>query len=90
MGIGLNMKKAPKGFDKLDVEAKSVDILTNYFSLVEKRVLWKEIFSKYKIEFHKAKNMEVTIKGRKVFLKDAILLEDGSIEMNGERIYSLR
>ncbi len=89
-GIGLNLKKAPQGFGVLDVEVDKKELLKNYFLEIEKKILWKQVFSKYKLEFHENKKFFVTHNGVKTSLSSAILEDDGSITINGERIFSLR
>ena len=55
-----------------------------------KKYTWKQIFSKYKLEFFQNFNYSFHHKGKLISLKEAQLLEDGSILLKGERIYSLR
>ena len=66
------------------------EVLKLYFERLKKSILWKQIFSQYKIEFQKSKNFQATIKNKKVSLTKAILNIDGSIDINGEKVYSLR
>jgi BirA family biotin operon repressor/biotin-[acetyl-CoA-carboxylase] ligase len=89
-GVGINLVKNPKGFEKLDIEVDIEDLLKNYFKKVEKKVLWKQVFSKYKLEFYKNQNFSTHTNNLQIPLADASLQEDGSIVLNGERIYSLR
>jgi BirA family biotin operon repressor/biotin-[acetyl-CoA-carboxylase] ligase len=51
---------------------------------------WKNIFSKYKIEFSFSQRFFAHIDGREVSLKNAILLDDGSINIDDKKVYSLR
>lgn len=89
-GIGLNIVSNPLGFGRLDISIDKEDLLTNYFSKLEEKISWKEIFSKYRLEFHKRKNFSFTYEGKRVFANEAKLCEDGSLEINQKRIYSLR
>ncbi|MFT7859326.1 MAG: biotin--[acetyl-CoA-carboxylase] ligase [Sulfurimonas sp.] len=89
-GVGINLKSAPKEFDKLDVVIEKRELLENYFKKIEKKVLWKKVFSKYRIEFSNNYKFFTHINNQKVSLRDATLEEDGSLNINGERIYSLR
>ncbi len=89
-GIGLNTYKAPEGFGKVALAIDGYQLLEEYFSLLEQRVLWKEIFSKFALEFHKSKRFITHIGEREVDLCNAQLAEDGALLINGERIYSLR
>ena len=90
-GVGLNLACAPKGFAALDVALESKDIVERFLEKVEKKILWKQVFRKYSVEFYKNKNFFTHVENRrKVALADAELQEDGSIIVKGERIYSLR
>ena len=89
-GFGLNIKRAPIGFGRLDIDLERLLLLKRYFENLEKKVLWKQVFSNYKLEFHHNKDFYTHVKGEKINLGDALLQSDGSLEINGERIYSLR
>ena len=89
-GIGLNLKVAPEGFAKLDIEIEREKLLENYFAKVEKFISWKQVFSKYELEFSRNQNFFTHGNGTKIPLKDVSLQSDGSIISNGERIFSLR
>jgi BirA family biotin operon repressor/biotin-[acetyl-CoA-carboxylase] ligase len=89
-GVGLNITDAPDDFAKLDVSLDKKVLLENYFKNIEKKVLWKQVFSKYKLEFYRNRNFFTHSNGVKVSLGDAKLNDDGSLNINGERIYSLR
>ena len=89
-GVGINMTDAPKEFAKLDISIDKKVLLENYFKNIEKKVLWKQVFSKYKLEFYRNQSFFTHSNGVKVSLGDATLNDDGSLNINGERIYSLR
>lgn len=89
-GVGLNLVRQPDGFSKLDIEITKEDLLKQYFTNIEKKILWKQVFSKYELEFHKNKNFFTHNKSLRIPLEDVSLQSDGSIVRNGERIYSLR
>ena len=89
-GVGLNLKKQPDGFEKLDIEIKRESLLEKYFTNLEKKDSWKQVFSKYQLEFHKNKNFFTHNKSLRISLEEVTLQSDGSIVRNGERIYSLR
>lgn len=89
-GIGLNLQNAPENFDKLDISIKREKLLESYFSNIEKKSLWKQVFSKYKLEFYKNQNFYTHEKNLIISLGEAALQGDGSIVINGERIYSRR
>jgi len=89
-GVGINIVKAPLGYAKLDVSVVLEEMLNIFFKNVEKRASWKQVFSKYKLEFYKSKNFSTHNNSLKYSLQSAILQTDGSITINDERIYSLR
>jgi len=89
-GVGLNLQSQPDGFAKLDVEVSREELLKKYFKKIEKKILWKQVFSKYELEFYKNKNFFTHNKSLRIPLEDVRLQSDGSILRNGERIYSLR
>jgi len=89
-GVGINLLNAPQGFEKLDVIISIEDLLEKYFLNIEKKISWKQVFSKYKLEFYKNQNFSTHTNNLRISLADAQLLEDGSVMINGERIYSLR
>ena len=89
-GVGLNLKKLDDGFAYLDVSISREVLLKKYFENIEKKTLWKQVFSKYKLNFRTNKKFFTHINGIKVSLSEAVLEDDGSLNINGERIYSLR
>ena len=89
-GIGLNTTFSPRGFGRLDISIQDSVLLEEYFALLESRPSWKEIFSKYALEFHKNKNLTAHVGTKVVSLRDATLAEDGALILDGERIYTLR
>ncbi len=89
-GIGLNIVAAPRGYGKLDIVAEPFELGCRFLEEVEKKISWKQIFSKYKLEFHLSKSFVFNHEGETKDLKDAELSEDGSVIINGKRIYSLR
>ena len=89
-GIGLNVSRAPRDFAKLDVTLDPLLLARTYLRRVEEKISWKQIFSKYRIEFYKNSNYSVHHKGVKISMRGAELMDDGSIVIDGERIYSLR
>lgn len=89
-GVGLNIVNSPNKFKKLDIKILKNDLIEKYFIYLEKKLLWKQVFSKYKLEFHLNKNFKTHTNKNKVLLKDASLNSDGSVMIDNERIYSLR
>lgn len=89
-GVGLNLVKSPDEFASLDIEISKEKILAKYFKNLEKNFLWKQIFSKFELEFYDNSFYYTDNNKDKFLLKKAKLCEDGSIQYNGERIYSRR
>jgi BirA family biotin operon repressor/biotin-[acetyl-CoA-carboxylase] ligase len=89
-GVGLNLVESPESFSKLDIEVEIESLLELYFESIEKKSSWKQVFSKYELEFYKNQNFFTYKNNSKISLGNAILQCDGSIISNGERIYSSR
>jgi len=89
-GVGINLVKAPKGFESLDITINREILIEKYFKKLEKKVLWKQVFSKYKLEFANNKEFFTHSNGKRISLESSTLESDGSLNINGERIYSRR
>lgn len=89
-GIGLNITKSQFEFGYLDIKINTADVLRSFIKKLESVKTWKEVFIKYQIEFELSKKKYSHIDGQKISLDDAVLNEDGSITINGEKVYSLR
>ncbi len=88
--IGLNIKAAPDNFAKLDINIDKKELMEKFIEKMKKNFSWKQVFSKYKIEFQKAKKFSIHYDNQLLSLRDAMINEDGSIDINGKKIYSLR
>ncbi|EOD6823308.1 biotin--[acetyl-CoA-carboxylase] ligase [Campylobacter upsaliensis] len=89
-GMGLNLKFAPQNATLCDVEIEIKELVEEFIKVLEKKFLWKQIFSKYVLEFEKSKKFSVHYEGKLYALEDALLYEDGSILLANKRVYSLR
>ena len=89
-GMGLNLKFAPQNATFCDVEIEIKELVEEFIKVLEKKFLWKQIFSKYVLEFEKSKKFSVHYEGKLYALKDALLYGDGSILLANKRVYSLR
>jgi BirA family biotin operon repressor/biotin-[acetyl-CoA-carboxylase] ligase len=89
-GIGLNLVASPKNFSVLDISIDKNELIKIYTKNIEKSFLWKQIFSKYKLNFHLSQKHNTHNNNLKISLENSILQDDGSVEINGERIYSSR
>ncbi len=89
-GIGMNLNFTSNAYGVLDLKINILSLLEEYFKSLESKISWKYIFSKFKLEFYKSKSFKSTIKEEKVSLADSVLAKDGSIIIQGKRVYSLR
>lgn len=87
-GIGLNIDA--EGFASLQQNIDKMGLLQKFFEKIKNTLVWKDIFSKYQLEFYKNLGFGFHHQGRIVDLKDAKLCLDGAIELDGEKIYSFR
>ena len=77
-------------YGHLDINIKSNNILKSYFDKLELKYSWKQIFKYFKIEFQNSQKFQATIDGEKTSLKNARLNDDGSIQVNNKKVFSLR
>lgn len=89
-GIGLNLLNSPEGFASLDIEINKKELLNNFFKKIKNKSSWKQVFSKFKIEFTHSKKYSTHFDENKISLENAELNDDGSLTIDGQRIYSLR
>ena len=88
--IGLNIVESPLEFGILDIHIEPKKVVSDFLKILENKISWKQVFSKYKIEFQKSRDFSVHIGNEIKSLKDAKLFVDGSIELDKRRVYSLR
>lgn len=89
-GIGVNLQKSKNGFKSLNSDV-SIDILLDaYIVELKLKDTWKQIFSEYQIEFELSRSFSVHIGSYQKNLKNALLCGDGSLIIEGKRVYSLR
>ncbi len=89
-GIGLNLRTAPRGAGVLDVEMSPSEIVAAYTKELDKKISWKQIFRNVSLEFWRSNAFSVHINGREVSLAGAVLQDDGSIVVDGVRVFSAR
>ena len=89
-GIGINLKKSSNGFRALYSDISAEFLLKSYLERVKKFPKWKQIFSEYQIEFEQSRRFSVHIENYQESLQDALLCEDGSLLIEGKRVFSLR
>ena len=88
--MGINLVKAPQEFGVLDIDTSPKELVGDFLKFLEKNFSWKQVFSKYKLEFERNKNYSFHVGGKRKSIADAKLCEDGSLELEKERVYSLR
>ena len=88
--IGINILHAPAEFSTLDIQITPQELVKLFLEKLIKKISWKNVFSKYKIEFQNSLDFTFHLDGKKKSLADAKLLDDGSIEVENRRVYSLR
>jgi len=89
-GIGLNLINIDATYYSLDISVHREELLQEYFFSVLRRNSWKQLFSKFSIEFEKSQAYKATIKDKKVSLQNAVLHSDGSIFIDNKKVFSLR
>ena len=88
--VGLNLHSSPLDFGVLDINVDRDELIEKFFKKLEIKILWKQIFSKFSVEFHSNRGFTFNSNGVRKSLSDAKLLYDGSISINGEKVYNLR
>ena len=89
-GIGINLKNSQNGYSALDSELQPNLLLEKYLLSLKKLPEWKQIFREYEIEFELSRKFSVHIDSDKKSLKNAKLAEDGSLMIEGKKVFSLR
>ena len=89
-GIGINLKNSQNGYRALQCDISAQKLLEDYLSVLEKFPEWKQVFREYEIEFELSRRFSVHIENYQKSLSDATLCEDGSLIIEGERVFSLR
>lgn len=93
VGIGLNLQARNRHFGMVGDMVPKDKILETFVEVLEckeKKLSWKQIFSKYKLEFPRNFSHGFHYKGRLMGMDQAILCEDGAVLIGNEKIYSLR
>ncbi len=89
-GIGINLKKSQNGYSSLQGDILPSVLLEKYLLALEIYPTWKQIFSEYEVEFDLSRKFSVHIENYQKSLSDATLQVDGSLDIEGKRVYSLR
>jgi BirA family biotin operon repressor/biotin-[acetyl-CoA-carboxylase] ligase len=89
-GIGINLKKSQNGYSSLQSDISSENLLDKYLESLCEFPKWKQVFSEYEVEFELSRKFSVHIENYEKSLVDAHLCGDGSLLIEGKRVYSLR
>ena len=89
-GMGINLKNAPQNAGILDIEVSPSVAVGEFCKRLQTAPFWAEIFKKFEIEFEKSREFITHFEGEEILLKEAKLLPDGSLEVDGRRVFSLR
>ena len=89
-GMGINLKKSKNGYSALQCDINPEYLLYTYLKRLCKFPEWKQIFSEYEIEFELSRRFSVHIENDQKSLADACLCGDGSLILEGKKVYSLR
>ncbi len=90
VGIGVNFVEPTPKFGYVECKYKADRVVEIYLEKLKQKYKWKHLFSNYRIEFEKSKQFSFHHNGEKMNLDRAVLCEDGSVLINGERIVNLR
>jgi BirA family biotin operon repressor/biotin-[acetyl-CoA-carboxylase] ligase len=90
ISIGLNLRQSPPGFGVLDIDVTAKECVDELVATWKNLPSWKNIFSKYRLEFQRSKLFVSHNEADPISLKDALLCEDGSIMLGNKKVYSLR
>ena len=90
LSMGVNLLQSPPEYGVLDINKSPKECVEALADIWQCPPSWKNIFSKYKLEFHRSKMFASHDNGTPISLKDAILCDDGSIILGNKKVYSLR
>ena len=89
-GMGINLKNAPENAGILGIDVSPSAAVGEFCKRLQTAPSWAEIFKKFESEFEKSREFITHFEGEEVALKDAKLLSDGSLDIDGRRVFSLR
>nr|MBP3725291.1 biotin--[acetyl-CoA-carboxylase] ligase [Campylobacter sp.] len=89
-GIGLNLTYAPEFACILDIKVDKNSLVYGFLENLENKISWKQIFSKFLLEFPLSQKFGTHSGSEEISLKNAVLCDDGSVIINNKKVYSLR
>lgn len=88
-GIGLNLTVS-ENYAALDIKTDKKTLIKSYITNLKKFPEWKKIFRKFSVEFNNSIRLKTHAGGEELSLENASLECDGSLIINGKRVFSLR
>lgn len=89
-GIGINLINAPQNCAVLDIQIDAKSLAQGFLKSLENLPSWKEILSKYSLQFSLCKNFSVHVDGKELSMAHAELQNDGSIIIDNKKVFSAR
>jgi BirA family biotin operon repressor/biotin-[acetyl-CoA-carboxylase] ligase len=90
ISMGVNLRSCAPEYGILDVQKNPKECIDALASVWQAPPSWKNIFSKYKLEFQHSRMFASHSEGEAISLKNAVLCEDGSLLLGNKKVYSLR
>lgn len=90
IGINLSSNTYPTLETSISQNLQPIGFLGDFFQSFKTFTSWKQIFSIYKLEFHRNNSFSFHFNEKRIYLKDTLLNEDGSLSFENQKIYSLR
>ena len=75
---------------RLDIQISAKTLAQGFLKSLENLRSWKEILSKYSLQFSLCKNFSVHIDGKELSMARAELQNDGSIIIDNKKVFSAR
>lgn len=88
-GIGLNLESSAFACIETGIVNDIYEFLESYLSSIN-TYSWSSVFSQYELEFYKNHNFNFHHQNKIISFKNAKLLNDGAIEVDGDILYSFR
>jgi len=90
LSMGVNLLHSPPIYGVLDIKKNPKECVDALASVWQNPPSWKNIFSKYRLEFHHSRMFASHSGKEAISLQNAILCEDGSLMLGNKKVYSLR
>ena len=84
------MKNTQNGYSALQCDISPDILLKNYLLALQKFPEWKQVFSEYRVEFEQSRKFTAYVGNTRKSLADARLCEDGSLLIEGKKVFSAR